>query len=834
MKTWFRNKLRAFLGVQDAKPVEDAKPMRITSATLARTLKPEPVVEFKRYEPPKGVIPDGVRDSALAMDATPYQYVNDAYVSNYWIGYPALSMLSQMPEYRKISTEIAKAMTRRFIKLSAKGDGDKTDKIAKLVDAMTRFGIQDLFKQAAEHDGFFGRGQLFIDVESPKGGLARDDEAELQSPLLMRSAKIKKDSLKGFRLVEPVWTYPSAYNATDPLAPDYYKPSKWYVMGKTVHASRMLMFVSRPMPDLLKAAYNFGGLSMSQMAQPYVQNWIRTRDSVSDLVHSFSVSGLKTNMGAALQGGDDAGFAERAKLFNQMRDNRGLMVIDKDSEEFFQMATPLGTLDSLQQQSQEQMSSVSNTPLIVLLGVTPSGLNASSEGELQVWNEYVLGQQKSIFEPNLKVVLDVLQLNEFGEIDPDIVFEFEPLEEQNVAELATVQKTKADTDAVLIQSGVIAPEEVRERLVADKDSGYNSLDASAVPEQGGEDDDAEDIPSGGGKADDAITRAFLDTHYLAADMTWRESDHDRATNGQFGSGGGGSVKTPSEAKAQKTREDRRTYGYVDLKGNVRSGGLDKSQHIIEGAFHNYIERHKDELVQRYFDDNKNVIDPDLVKKLNGDFANNPDLAAAVHEPSSKLAKIIFTHALEEKAKAGDASPTLFTAGGSGSGKSTTMPIAQKVTGARPDGLIYDSVLGSLGSASKKIDEALNVTKGDVVIAYTNANIEQAFAQNIKRERSVSISVLVGAHAGASKTIKQISDEYRNNPRVKVVVTNNLGLPDEAAVGSLDDVPKYDAAAETEKLTAIAKELLDSGKLGKDGKPLVDAKKFALLTAKNQH
>ncbi|WP_163505183.1 anti-CBASS protein Acb1 family protein, partial [Escherichia coli] len=75
-----------------------------------------------------------------------------------------------------------------------------------------------------------------------------------------------------------------------PLAADYYKPQSWYVMGKEVHASRFLSFVSRPVPDVLKAAYNFGGLSLSQIAEPYVDNWIRTRDSVGDMVHSYSTS----------------------------------------------------------------------------------------------------------------------------------------------------------------------------------------------------------------------------------------------------------------------------------------------------------------------------------------------------------------------------------------------------------------------------------------------------------------------------------------------------------------------------------------------------------------
>lgn len=35
--------------------------------------------EFEKYEPPAGVIPDGIRSAILAMDATPYDSLNGSY-----------------------------------------------------------------------------------------------------------------------------------------------------------------------------------------------------------------------------------------------------------------------------------------------------------------------------------------------------------------------------------------------------------------------------------------------------------------------------------------------------------------------------------------------------------------------------------------------------------------------------------------------------------------------------------------------------------------------------------------------------------------------------------
>lgn len=457
----------------------------ISAMVLAQFDKPEPSTPIVAYEPPPGVVPAEMATDAMAMDSTPYDWVNQVYSGAFFKGYPYLALLSQQPEYRKMAESIAKQMTRKWIKVRAKGEEDKADKVAAMEDALEEFHVRDIFRKAAELDGLFGRGQIFIDVKTPSGAPAQADPEELKTPLFRSPAKIKKDALIGFKIVEPVWTYPSSYNSDNPLAADYYKPTSWFVMGKTVHASRLMMFASREVPDLLKASYNFGGLSLSQLAEPYVNNWLRTRDSVSDLVHSFSVSGIKTNMGTALMGGNGDDVLTRAKLFNQIRDNRGVFMLDKETEEFFQFNTPLSGLDALQAQAQEQMASVSNIPLVYLLGTTPAGLNASSEGEVKVFGEYILSMQEALFTENLNRVFEIVQLSKFGEIDPDIGYEYEPLSQMDPVQQATIRKTDADTDAVLIGAGVISADDSRARLAADPASLYAGLD---INEDLGDDD----------------------------------------------------------------------------------------------------------------------------------------------------------------------------------------------------------------------------------------------------------------------------------------------------------------------------------------------------------
>jgi hypothetical protein len=428
---------------------------------------------FAPAKPMRGVVPDGVIPMAMDDLNNPmslyggYQGITEGMA---WLGYPYLAELAQRTEYRRMSETIAKEMTRRWFKLIATGDDDKTDKITALEACMREHKLQEKFALLALLDGFFGRAHLYIDT-----GVG-DDLDQMKLPLLIDPRVIGKNGLKALRVIEPMWCYANRYNANDPLRSDFYLPQSWYVMGKEIHRTRILPFISREMPDMLKPAYSFGGLSLSQMAKPYVDNWLRTRQSVSDLVHSFSTPVLMTNMGSVMNAGASQALQMRAALFNYLRDNNNMMVVDKTTEDFKNVAAPLGSLDHLQAQSQEHISSAVGIPLVVLTGISPSGLNSSSEFELQVWAQWIHANQTSFFDANLKLILDVMQLDQFGEIDPDISHAWEPLEELSEAEKATADKTKADTDVAYINAGVLSPDEVRQNLSGEAESPYPGLD----------------------------------------------------------------------------------------------------------------------------------------------------------------------------------------------------------------------------------------------------------------------------------------------------------------------------------------------------------------------
>ena len=393
----------------------------------------------------------------------------------YFPGYPYLAELAQRSEFRQPTETIAKEMTRKWITFKSKGGGDKADAIKWIEEDFETYDVQALFRKVTEYDGFYGMGHLFVNLKGAAG-------ASHELPLTIDEKGIEKGALLGFKAIEPMWTTPIAWNSTDPTHPNFYKADSWMVLGRRTSASRMLRFVSREVPDIIKPAYNFGGISLSQLIEPYVGRWLKTVDSVNRLINNFSVLFLQTDMAAILDAGGSGDLLKRLKLFTQNRDNQGIFATDKESENLNQLAVPLSGLSELQAQAQEHMAAPTHLPLVILTGITPAGLNASSDSEIEIFHDWNNAMQETLYTRHLKTVLQVIQLNRWGKVDRDIVFDYVQLKELDGEAASRVFKTKADAGVGYIDSGVILPEEERARLANDPESGYNNLSAAMPPE----------------------------------------------------------------------------------------------------------------------------------------------------------------------------------------------------------------------------------------------------------------------------------------------------------------------------------------------------------------
>lgn len=450
------------------------QPFRISNAALEKASGEEnKSAHFERYTPLPGVVPEEKKESAFAMDATPYDMLNTMSIGDEYSGfrgYPQLAAMSQQVEYSNMHSVFADEMTRNWIEVKSRKEGDPEIEAMEL--ALIKYDVKRLIHEAVKQDSQYGVAHIYIDT-----GAKTDDE--LEKPLFLDPRKIPKGSLKGLRVVDPTWIYPAMYNTQWPLDENFYKPSAWFVMGKTVHESRFNDIVSRPVPDILKPSYNFGGLSLTQLMEDYVVDWRDAKKNVIKILRTVRMRGLKTDMEARLQ--DTNQFDKRLRLAEKYQDNFGLWALD-NSEELIHMQTSLSELSNLLSNYQDQLCIPSRITNLKLLGNAPAGLNASGDSELDTWHETVSGYQDGNLRRPLENIFKIIQLSEFGEIKEDIYFEFNPLDEVSEKERAEIIKIRIDAVAVAADSQLVSSEEARDALKGIKDAGFENLDGDYEPE----------------------------------------------------------------------------------------------------------------------------------------------------------------------------------------------------------------------------------------------------------------------------------------------------------------------------------------------------------------
>lgn len=407
---------------------------------------------------------DGAMDAAFAGNIVPVfeQSILSSFVS--FVGYGALQQLSQDALIRLCIQTRTDEMLRAWIDIKC----DDAERKEKIEEHINRIGLRETLSKALTTMGLMGGSFIFIDT-------GEEDTVVV----LNKTAKSQEKSKLRFQVIDPIFTTPQSFNASNPLAEDFYKPSVFFIMGQPVHRSRLIRFVENEVPDLMKPSYNFFGIPQAQLLSDYVTHFRKNREEVNQLLHKFSTSFIKTNLQTQLfQGSSWSSVSDRVKFFAKYRDNQGVGLLDKEAEDFIQVNTPITGLTDIVRQSLEFVVSMNQSGVVKTLGYTPNGFS-SGESDVKLQADLIATRQEKILRKPLTEILKLLQLHLFGDIDPSLTFEFNPLDEDDERTDAEVEKLKADTAAVYLDRGVLTEDEVRKALRTDETQPYGELSGEA-------------------------------------------------------------------------------------------------------------------------------------------------------------------------------------------------------------------------------------------------------------------------------------------------------------------------------------------------------------------
>lgn len=191
-----------------------------------------------------------------------------------------------------------------------------------------------------------------------------------------------------------------------------------------------------------------------------------------------------------------------------------------------------------------------------------------------------------------------------------------------------------------------------------------------------------------------------------------------------------------------------------------------------------------------------VINTDSARELSADYLKDRTRSAAVHEPASWLTKKLYADALAKGPKRG---MVLFTAGGTGAGKSSALRVMGKLTDRAHT--IFDTNMNGFDSGIKKINQALAAGKR-VHIVYTfrdpiEALKEGALTRAMRQEgehgsgRTVPIDEHLGTHIGSRDVMDRLAAHFAGDQRVKITAIDNSRGRGNAAEVPLADIPKIE-------------------------------------------
>ena len=100
-------------------------------------------------------------------------------------------------------------------------------------------------------------------------------------------------------------------------------------------------------------------------------------------------------------------------MFQRYRDNDSVAVCDMTDEDIVNVQTSIAGCTDIVRQSLEMIASINRTPAVKLLGISPSGFNATGDSDIRNYNDHVRTKQE-LYRSAIMTCLRAIEIAETG------------------------------------------------------------------------------------------------------------------------------------------------------------------------------------------------------------------------------------------------------------------------------------------------------------------------------------------------------------------------------------------------------------------------------------
>jgi uncharacterized protein len=422
---------------------------------------------------------------ARCVDEKVWRYFAD---KNAWLGWMSCATLAQHPMISRACSIPGEDAISVGYKIcvedgDANGDGIVDPKDEKylhhLVKQAKRMGLEEVCRRFDANKRVFGIGICVPCFEAQSESGRRYIWNMLANPMNLDALNNKEVVYTGMKVVDPYWLTPvfddeSGFN---PISKDFYMPTWWQVgtTTKRIHKSWCVQCVNTIIADILKPTYFYGGLPLPQMLMNRMYSADKVADEAQMLAMSKRLLVVDANVNKLV-----ANPKEAAKVMDALkfaRDNWGVFFKNPNTQ-VQQVDTYITEFNQLIMTQYQLVASIAQMPAPKLLKVMPTGFSDVSE---LVWKDYAQAltniqenEYVPILERHFKFISKSLKKKD---VNYEVIFN--PIDVPTLMEKAQITGEEAKADKMLIESGVLAPEEVRTKLRAERGGRYNHIERTA-------------------------------------------------------------------------------------------------------------------------------------------------------------------------------------------------------------------------------------------------------------------------------------------------------------------------------------------------------------------
>lgn len=320
----------------------------------------------------------------------------------------------------------------------------KKPQIEAIEEEEKRLNVKGKILEASKKGRLFGGAAVYI-------GIGDEDPSQ---PLDVE--RVKKG---GLRYINVMTRRQLAAGEIDrnPQSEWYGKPSIYRLSGvngmqMAIHPSRLVLFTgAMPADDEITGnPYQGWGDSILQSTLNAVKNADSTAGNIASLIFEAKIDIIRIPDFMANLSNEEykRKILERYTLANTAKGINGTLLLDKE-EEYETKTAQLAGLTDILMAFMQIVSGAADIPVTRLLGQSPAGMNSTGTSDMKNYHDRIQSIQELEMQPAM-VRLDECLERSADVRDPDVYYQWAPLEQMSEKERAEIFKTTADAARQLV------------------------------------------------------------------------------------------------------------------------------------------------------------------------------------------------------------------------------------------------------------------------------------------------------------------------------------------------------------------------------------------------